>query len=587
MPLTRILAYSRERRWQLNGLWILAAMLLLLHLAIWVDFNTAISRALMLAHLGLFFLWQPLWGRDQVLPLRAGLFFLIFTAAFISWLNWWSMCLWITLLIGLVSGLTVENKHERRAYFLTLVFLVSELLIRGTTQLFNLPALDSSIDNLFRYGLFLLPFLIFLLSWDSLAGTQIRPVDFFRSITMALLSAMLAAGSLLIMYHTGVDYAVALLQALISLAVFLLVLGWLSSPVSGFSAIAQLWERSLLNIGTPFEQWLGELADLAEREKHPDPFFLAAMKKLVNLPWIEAVHWRLNDAAGGLEGLEGDGTPHRFDLETGSFTVSLYTRRVAGPTLRMHCKLLIELVHHFYEAKQRELELMQQTHLQAIYETGARVTHDIKNLLQSLQTITSVLEADTPTGPISDGQQLLQKQLPYITQRLQLALDKLRDPEDMTIEHMSLQSWWRKLQQRLASEDIQFQASIKANPVIPFDLFDSVIDNLIENAYFKSQMEAAVQITISLLTEEQETSHTVIKLSVCDSGSPVPEYLVDRLFLQPTDSNSGLGIGLYQAARQAELNGYQLRLVHNETGRVCFQLDNVALSEQVAKPDQD
>jgi hypothetical protein len=33
-----------------------------------------------------------------------------------------------------------------------------------------------------------------------------------------------------------------------------------------------------------------------------------------------------------------------------------------------------------------------------------------------------------------------------------------------------------------------------------------------------------------------------------------------------------LGIGLYQAARQAEQLGYQLHVAYNEQGRVCFEL---------------
>jgi len=37
------------------------------------------------------------------------------------------------------------------------------------------------------------------------------------------------------------------------------------------------------------------------------------------------------------------------------------------------------------------------------------------------------------------------------------------------------------------------------------------------------------------------------------------------------DSASGLGIGLYQAARQAADNGYRLELVENR-GRVVFEL---------------
>ena len=37
-------------------------------------------------------------------------------------------------------------------------------------------------------------------------------------------------------------------------------------------------------------------------------------------------------------------------------------------------------------------------------------------------------------------------------------------------------------------------------------------------------------------------------------------------------SQTGLGIGLYQAALQAQKLGYELRLAVNEPGRVCFEL---------------
>ena len=60
-------------------------------------------------------------------------------------------------------------------------------------------------------------------------------------------------------------------------------------------------------------------------------------------------------------------------------------------------------------------------------ETGARVTHDIKNILQSLQAITSVIVHDV-SGESSVAQRLVRRQLPHLTQRLQLALDKLQAP---------------------------------------------------------------------------------------------------------------------------------------------------------------
>ena len=59
---------------------------------------------------------------------------------------------------------------------------------------------------------------------------------------------------------------------------------------------------------------------------------------------------------------------------------------------------------------------------------------------------------------------------------------------------------------------------------------------------------------------------------VCDNGQPLSEYLVRRLFAAPVASAHGFGVGLYQAARQAEANGYRLLLTSNVKGKVCFEL---------------
>ena len=61
-------------------------------------------------------------------------------------------------------------------------------------------------------------------------------------------------------------------------------------------------------------------------------------------------------------------------------------------------------------------------------------------------------------------------------------------------------------------------------------------------------------------------------LTVCDDGEAIPDEVVASLFRAPVASRTGLGIGLYQAARHAEFYGYELRVAGNETGRVCFEL---------------
>jgi hypothetical protein len=47
---------------------------------------------------------------------------------------------------------------------------------------------------------------------------------------------------------------------------------------------------------------------------------------------------------------------------------------------------------------------------------------------------------------------------------------------------------------------------------------------------------------------------------------------VEDLFRGPVTSESGLGVGLYQASAFAEQSGYALVLVDNRAGSVCFEL---------------
>jgi sensor histidine kinase regulating citrate/malate metabolism len=61
-------------------------------------------------------------------------------------------------------------------------------------------------------------------------------------------------------------------------------------------------------------------------------------------------------------------------------------------------------------------------------------------------------------------------------------------------------------------------------------------------------------------------------LAVCDSGAAVPKGTAAQLFEAPVTSRTGLGVGLYHAAKQANQLGYRLALAVNEPGNVCFVL---------------
>jgi hypothetical protein len=564
-PIRRFLDLRRESI-------ILALMLAFLHGSIWVDFGSPLSRSMMLIHLGLFLIWQPVWRGDQKLAWYNGVLFVVLTLAFVTWMNKWLMVGWLVLLIGFCGGRVVFNRRQRAVYMIMLLFLVSELMIRGAAMLFNVN-ITRSVSDAFAALLPMLPIIVALLparSGERFTGS----VDYLHAISASTLATLLLVGSMLNMYRSGAAYLDALLQTLIVIGAFLFIFSWLLTPRMGFSGLSQLWLRSILNIGTPFEQWLTGLSELFRRRELAEDFLEAAMGELAVLPWVQGLEWQSAHSSGDAGEREGHAT--EFDLPP--LKVKVFSVSPLGGALYVHCKLLVQIVNHFYVAKLQEGELTKRTHLQAIYETGARVTHDIKNILQSLQAITSVIVHDV-SSESSVAQRLVRRQLPHLTQRLQLALDKLQAPGSVKAEPIYLKDWWQDLKHRNNDPRVTFHADIIGDPTVPADLFDSIVENLLENVREKQQLEPELSVTISLASADG-----LVRLLIRDDGSQIPGDRAGRLLREPLPSESGLGIGLYQAARQAEALGYLLQLRDNEEGNVCFELvGNASAAEPEAR----
>ena len=149
-----------------------------------------------------------------------------------------------------------------------------------------------------------------------------------------------------------------------------------------------------------------------------------------------------------------------------------------------------------------------------------------------------------------------------------MTLDKLRAPAES--EHLimtSAQSWWDALKVRYAQSDVVFTAAGLDNGAsVPGELFDSVADNLIQNALNKIRGGSAARVEVNFSCGQSPCLH------VTDAGAPVPPVVARSLFDAPVPSKTGLGIGLYQAARQAAKHGYKLALAVNEPGQVRFEL---------------
>ncbi len=538
---------------------VLAMMLITLHLAIWFDFSSVMSRSLMLSHLGLFLIWQPVWRGDERLSIDNIIVFFMFTLTFTIWLNYWLLFAWLVILIGFISGRIAYGRSERIILILALSFLVLQLFFACIP---NIVKIDIELDN---FLIVFLPVLLVIILVFPISSEErmISSVDFIHAITSSMLTSLVALGSVLTMFLGESTYFIALTQTSLVIGGLILFISWLLTSRTEFRGMTQLWSSYMLNIGTPFEQWLSDLSGLNEKDLSAEEFLSEAMITMVGFSWISGVSWLIANH----EEKAGNQTDNFIEVSNTQFSVIIYTYNPPGAALSLHCNLLIQLLNNFYVNKLRENELTRQAHLKAIYETGARITHDIKNLLQSFQAITSIISQDSSDIDSSAGQQVLKKQLPNLTQRLQLALDKLQTPEKLNEEEIYLKDWWNDVKKRNDPAVIEFQSEITGDPMIPVDLFDSVMDNLLENAYEKKIEETNIEIRVTLACNDD-----FICFTVCDTGKNIPENIARELLKSPIKSDNGLGIGLYQANKHAQQFNYQLRLSNNQPGRVCFEL---------------
>lgn len=542
---------------------LLAAALLTLHGAIaWSD-DDWWGRGLLMAHFGLFLIWQPVWRGERRIPLTHALLVLSLGTIFAFAGNWWLIAAWIAALFGLIGGgvpATVA-RGERTAAILAAVYLVAMLLMWVLPQLFIDNTVAKQVEVFVRYGMPLLPLAILAIpGGDRVRGAPVI-IDLFYTVMLFLLVVVIALGSFVIHQHQAShgQYLLGITQALMVISVVLLGLSWLWDPRAGFSGIGTLLSRYLLGLGLPFERRMRRLAELAETEARPEHFLRAALTDMLDLPWINGYAWVTAVSSGEV----GKRAGHTEEHETGVLQLTMYTVRPLSPAILLHQKLLMQMVGHFYEAQRREQLRQQSAYTQAIYETGARLTHDVKNLLQSLRSICAAAEMRGTDEAAFRA--LVQRQLPHITQRLGATLEKLKSPEASVVSDIDASLWWRGLQTRYAGRAVIFEGAGFAEGLrLPAELFDSTADTLIENALYKVAQGEAARVTVALTPGP--------RLRICDDGSPVPEAIAAEMFRGPVSSDSGLGVGLYQAAAFAGQSGYALELANNRKGKVCFEL---------------
>jgi signal transduction histidine kinase len=545
---------------------LMAIMILSLHgLLIWGD-ASHLQHALFLCHYGCFLLWQPVLRQSQKLSWQA--IFIIVAGGILAmnFVTWWSIAFWMAGLFALIGGriFSSETDRSRLPYILSAVYLLAILLLWVVPKLLNATDDLAAAEFVIVYILPALPLAILFLTAKNKPDPHTPNIDFFYTLLIFLLTLIVVLGSFAIGVIWQVHYIKLLIVAVLGLAVTLVLLSWLWNPSASFSGLELLMSRYLLSLGLPFEQWIKKIAAHADYESTAEGFLRAAMQELAELNWVSGLRWNVD----GTQDQVGSTTRFTSTFNFQELHLTVYSRWQFSPAMYLHVQLLTQILGEFYEAKCREETIGQNTYTQTLYETGSRLTHDIKNILQSLGTLCAAAEQPSNGEEDHNLVELIRRQLPRLNQRLASTLTKLEMPSVEKKQQAKTATWWKNFKKTNAHLQILFDAPMQLPKTdIDADVLDSVVDNLIQNAVEKARTETNTIVRVSLCDSP------IFKLEVSDTGSAIPADIADRLFKSHVTSKSGLGVGLYHAAQQARQAGYNLSLIENEDGNVRFRIE--------------
>ncbi|WP_126447200.1 ATP-binding protein [Sulfuricystis multivorans] len=553
--------------------WIFLSFLTALHLVFVLGPENSIARWLFLSHIGLGLIWQPFIQPRRRLGLEGAVVVVCAAALLATFLGWGILLVWTVLLAGVVGGkvFVFPDRWERIFHLAGLGYLVMVVLVRLLPAAVNahvsLEILPGELANLLAP--LILVFMALLPVRQGTLEERAEIVDFIYGMFVVLLLTVLVLGSLSFSLLYKVGYLESILITLGVVAGLLLMLALIWNPRAGFAGLGTAVAQHVISLGLPIEEWLQSLADLGRFEADPERFLSLACAELPRrLPGVLGGIW----SVGGAQGEFGERHGHRTRFVHGGLTVELVTRSEPSPMLRWHHDLVVRLLAEFYLGKWRARELQRLSYIEAIHETGARLTHDVKNLLQSLDTLCVAANEAGATASPRFGE-LLRRQLPAISARLRQTLNKLVEPGKQlqpAEQPQTAAEWLASLQNRYVDDETQIQGEgdLPACRLPAPALFFSVAENLLQNIAAKRRRQPGIKASVRLVCLADQAY-----LEICDTGAAIPPELAGRLLHERVTSEDGLGIGLYQCARQAEQADYRLSLVENRTGRVCFRLE--------------
>lgn len=543
----------------------------LLHAGLLQGVTTPIGKSFLLGHFGAMLLWQPMVSRKRRFSSGELLLGALALLALAFWMTPSIVLLWIFALTGAIGGrvFLYSQWRERFPFWLALIYLaIASVGLVVPEILKGIVYVPELLPVAAAWAPLPLAALVLFIGVPADAPREAAPLDLAGGVVLVFVLMAVLLGAMVLMFVARVGYIPALMEALAIVAGQLLLLAWLWGPRRGLGGMGLSLMRKILSGNAPFENWLSSVADMALREESPEGLVRQALKEMSTWSFIRGLRWRIvREEHGVVEDeshLLGTMTPFRTRLRKGAIDVEVFTPWALGPTPFWQLDIMVRILAEFHAARMQARRLQALTYLQAVHETGARVTHEVKNLLQSLDTLCFAVSSAEQRSP-AEVQAMLSRQLPVISARLHHALDEIRRPRREDLKATSAADWWAAFQERSDDRRITFRSEGAVTGAELYGaLFDLVSDNLLRNALHK---DSCGQVDVILKVDEAGCV-----LLIQDDGSAIAPDRAAQLFVIPLQSETGLGIGLYQACRLAESVGFRLTLDENRDGAVRFRL---------------